>query len=137
MMTVAAVTTVFLVYAAVLMTLYGTTVTVNESTGSLVHYSVDGSTWSTSLNAINNGTIWYSRINITNAAAQDVTVQWTLQKNTGSWTDQSTPVTTTITLAAGANIVYATASGSSSGNYNWGQLTTSSGSYRVKATVNG
>lgn len=137
LLTVVAVTTVFLVYAAVLMTLYGSTVTINETSGSSMQYSLDGSTWSSSLSAINNGTAWYGRVNITNAASQAVTIQWTLQQNTGSWVDVDSPVTTTITLSTGTNIVYATASGASSGNYNWGSLTTSGGSYRVKAVVNG
>jgi hypothetical protein len=138
LITVISVTTVFLVYAAVLMTLHGTTVVVNESTGSLVEYSLDGSSWSTSLSAINNGTAWYARVYIDNAASQAVTVVWTLQKIvSSSWVDQSTPVTTSMTLSAGVNMVYATTGGSSSGNYNWGLLTTSGGSYRVSATVNG
>lgn len=137
LVTVIAVSMVFMVYAAVLMTLYGTTVTVNETTGSIVEYSLDGSSWASSLSAINNGTQWYSRANITGAASQSVTITWTLQKLSGTWQDQSSPVTTTMTLSAGNNIVYATASGSSSGNYNWGQLTTVGGSYRVKAVVNG
>ena len=137
--TVLAVTMVFVVYAAVLLTLTGSNVVVNEGGGSL-QYTLDGasnSSWSSSLSPMVNGTYWYARINITNAAAQTVTVDWTLQNNTGTWVDVSTPVTTTITLATGDNTVYATATGVYTGNYNWGLLTTSGGTYRVKATVNG
>jgi len=137
--TVVALTTVFLVYAAVLLTLTGSTVTVNQAGGS-VEYNLSGtsnSSWAGSLASINSGTEWYARINITNAASQAVTIVWTLQQNTGTWVDITSPVTTTKTLAAGSNTVYATTSGLFTGNYNWGQLTTSSGDFRVKATVNG
>jgi len=138
-LTVLAVTTVFLVYAAVLLTLTGTTVTVNEGGGS-VQYNLSNTsnaTWVSSLSPMVNGTYWYARINITNAAAQAVTVNWTLQEYTTGWVDLSTPVNTTITLSAGDNTIYATTTGVFTSNYNWGGLTASGGSYRVKATVNG
>jgi hypothetical protein len=138
LLTVLAVTTVFVVYAAVLLTLTGTTVIVNTGGGSM-QYNLNGAsnaTWVGSLADMINGTAWYARINITNAAAQAVTIDWTLQKYTTSWGDVSTPVTTTIALTAGDNTVYATTNGVFTGNYNWGLLT-SGGSYRVKATVNG
>lgn len=139
LLTVIAVTTVFLVYAAVLMTLTGTTVTVNETGGSMQYNlsNASNSTWASSLSAMNNGTAWYARINVTGAATQAVTINWVLQKNTGTWVDQSTPVTTTMTLSVGDNTVYATTAGTFSGNYNWGSLTTTVGSYRVKAVING
>jgi hypothetical protein len=139
LLTVIAVSTVFMVYAAVLMTLLGTTVTVSE-TGGLMQYNrsnTSNSTWVSSLPTINNGSTWYARINITGSAQQAVTINWVLQQNTGSWIDLSTPVTTSITLAVGDNTVYATSTGVFSGNYNWGLLTTTGGSYRVKAVVNG
>jgi hypothetical protein len=84
-----------------------------------------------------NGTYWYARINITNAAAQAVTIDWTLQAGGGPWTDTGAPTQTTITLVAGTNTVYATATGVFTGNRNWGLDTTDGGQYRVKATVNG
>lgn len=139
LITVIAVSTVFIVYAAVLLTLTGTTVTVTEGGGSL-QYTLNGasnSSWVSSLPSIINGTVWYARINITGASAQAVTIDWTLQENTGTWVDVSTPVTTTMTLVAGDNTVYATTNGLFSSNYNWGSLTTGGGSYRVRATVNG
>jgi hypothetical protein len=140
LLTVLAVTTVFAVYAAVLLTLTGTTVTVNEGGGSM-QYNLDGSsnaTWVTSLAAMINGTQWYARINITNAAAQDVTIDWTLQAFSGGiWTNSGTPTQTTMTLASGDNTVYATTNGLFTSNRNWGLDTTAGGSYRVKATVNG
>ena len=139
LITVVAVSTVFIVYAAVLLTLTGTTVTVNEGGGSL-QYNLSNSsnaTWANSLSPMVNGTYWYARINITNAAAQAVTIDWTLQEYTTSWQDVSTPVTTTITLITGDNTIYATTNGLFTSNYNWGQLTLAGGSYRVKATVNG
>jgi len=139
LLTVLAVATVFMVYAAVLMTLFGTTVTVSETGGSMQYNknNTSNSTWASSLSTINNGTAWYARINITGAAQQAVTINWVLQKDISGWTDQSIPVNTTITLAVGDNTIYATSTGVFSSNYNWGQLTTSGGSYRVKAVING
>jgi len=136
MITVVAVSTVFIVYAAVLLTLTGTTVTVTEG-GGLVEYSLDGSTWSTTLSPMINGTDWYARITITGASVQDVIIDWTLQVDTPPWTDTGSPTQTTMTLAAGSNTIYATADGLATGNRNWGLDTTSGGSYRVEATVNG
>ena len=138
LVTVIAVTTVFMVYAAVLSTLFGSTVTVSETGGSMQYnlYGDNNSTWLASLPSINNGTEFYARINITGAAAQDVTINWVLQKDVSGWTDQSTPVSTTMTLLAGSNTIYVTTDGLFTSNYNWGQLTSSGGSYRVKAVVN-
>ena len=139
-LTVLAVTTVFLVYAAVLLTLTGTTVDVNQGGGSL-QYTLDNAsndTWVGSLPSIINGTAWYARINITTTtASQQVTINWALQKDVSGWTTQSIPVNTTTTLAAGDNTIYATETGVFASNNNWGLLTTSGGSYRVQATVNG
>ena len=137
--TVLAVTTVFLVYAAVLLTLTGNTVTITEGGGSL-QYTLDGasnSSWASTLPSIINGTEWYARINITGASIQDVTIDWTLQEYTTSWGDIGTPTQTTMTLLAGDNTVYVTATGVFTNNRNWGLDTTSGGTYRVKATVNG
>jgi hypothetical protein len=134
--TVLAVTTVFLVYAAVLLTLTGEPVTVTEG-GGLLEYSLDGSSWGTTIPSIINGTEWYARVTITGASVQEVTIDWQLQVSSGTWTDTGSPTQTTITLAAGSNTVYATADGLATGNRNWGLDTTSGGSYRVEATVNG
>jgi hypothetical protein len=139
MITVVALSTVFIVYAALLLTLTGTTVTVNQESGA-VQYNLSGTsnaTWADSLSAINTGTEWYARINITDAAAQAVTISWVLQQNTGTWVDVNTPVTTTMTLTAGSNTIYATSNGLFTSNYDWGQLTTSAGSFRVEARING
>ncbi len=137
--TVVALTTVFLVYAAVLLTLTGNTVTITEGGGSL-QYTLDGtsnSSWTFTLPSIINGTEWYARINITGASVQDVTIDWTLQIWSGTWTNTGTPTQTTITLAAGDNTVYATPTGVFTDNRNWGLDTTAGGQYRVEATVNG
>ncbi len=137
LLTVMAITAVFVVYAAILATYTGTTVQVSEGSGS-IQYSLDQSNWLSSLPGINNGTAWYARISMTGAAAQAVTIPWTLQKNVaGTWTDQTTPVTTSMTLAAGANLVYATIDGTATGNTNWGALTIIGGDYRIRTVVSG
>jgi hypothetical protein len=136
LITVVAVSTVFIVYAAVLLTLFGSTVTVTEG-GGQVEYSLDGSTWSTTLDPMINGTYWYARVTITGASVQDVTIDWQLQVGPSTWTDMGSPTQTTMTLAEGTNIVYATSNGLASGNRNWGIDTIDAGSYRVEVTVNG
>jgi hypothetical protein len=135
-LTVIAVTTVFIVYAATLMTLFGSQITVTDTSGSNVEYSTNGSTWSNSIGPINPNQTWYAKINILNAAGQSgVAVQWTLQKNS---VDQNSPVTTSgLTLATGTNVVYASSTNSTGDLFDWGTLTTTAGSYRVKATVTG
>jgi len=135
LITVIAVTTVFMVYAAILATYYGSNVTVSQP-GGAVEYNLSNtsnSSWTGSLSII-NGTAWYARINITNTGSQAVTLRWILQL---SGVDQSNPVNTTITLSGGTRTVYATGTGVFSSNYNWGQLTSTGGTYRVKVEVNG
>jgi len=136
MITVIALTTVFMVYAALLATYTGGNVVVNYP-GAQIQYNksnTSNSTWESSLTLF-NGTAWYARINITNSGAQTVTLQWRLVKD---GTPQPIQITSdTITLTAGDNTLYATASGQFSGNYNWGQNTTTSGTYQIRVLVNG
>jgi len=137
--TVIAITTVFLVYAAILGTYHGGNVTINQMQGT-IYYQGEGSTsWGPTL-SVGNGTAWYARLNVTsNIPAQTVNVTWTLEwNNAGTWETVSgpTPPETTITLSGTATAIYVTAGGGSSGNYNWGTHTTSVNQvYRVKAVV--
>ena len=139
MITVVAIAMVFVVYAATLMTLFGNPITIIDTTGSKVQYSTDGSSWVDTLPDINPNATWYARISIPDAAAQaGVTVHWQLQKNTGTWTNQTTAFSdTSVDLVAGLNAVYASPTNSTSDLYDWGTLTMTSGSYRVRAEVTG
>jgi hypothetical protein len=138
MITVVALATVFIVYAAILATYMGSDVTVN-TLGGTVGYSITdiNGPYSAGTISINNGTFWYASLSITGAAAQIVKITWTLQcSNNTFWTRVVTP---SYSLAVGPNTIYATIGGDGpSGNYNWGQDTdVQSGTltYQVKATV--
>jgi hypothetical protein len=136
LITVLAVTMVFMVYAVLLTTYTGTTVTVTESGGSL-QYSTDNSAWSDTIGPINNGTTWYTKLVITSAASQDVTIIWTLEKYTTIWTNTTNTFKTYMTMQAGS--IYTTSDGTGpSSNYNWGQFTSApgtAGDYRVVADI--
>jgi hypothetical protein len=145
LVTLLAVTTVFVVYAVILSTINGGSVSVVGSGSMQMWYDEGNSTsaaaWEGTLSNIANGTAWYAKLNTTVAGYNGaVTITWTLQyDNSGTWTDvgggatQSTSVT--LTGAAGQN-VYASATGVQSSNKNWGQYsTTVDETYRVKAVV--
>jgi len=137
--TVIAIATVFIVYAAILGTYPGGNVSIQQMTATM-YYKGDGSTtWATTL-SIGNGTAWYARLNLTaSIPSQTVNVTWTLEwLNVATWETVSgpTPPETQITLAGTPTAIYVTADGTDSGNYNWGQHTeTVNEVYRVKAVV--
>jgi hypothetical protein len=139
-LTVISLTTVFLVYAAILATYKGGSVTVNTIGGQVWYATADitGPYDQTTL-TINNGTQWWARLVITNPATQTVSVTWTLVcSNSSSW---SRVTTTGFPLSSSNNVIYATSDGSGpTGNYNWGQDTgvqTGTLTYYVKAQVSG
>lgn len=136
LVTVMAVTTVFLVYAAILATYIGGNVTVTEPGGSIQYTKINtsNSSWTSTIDVI-NGTSWYTRINITNSGAQTVTLNWRLLKNA---VDQGIKVTTSnYALSAGTNTIYASTTGLFAGMYDWKPDTATSGTYQVKVEVNG
>jgi hypothetical protein len=145
LVTLLAVTTVFVVYAVILSTINGGNVSVVGSGSMAMWYdetnSSSAAAWTGTLSNIANGTAWYAKLNTTVAGYNGaVTITWTLQyDNSGTWTDvgggasQSTSVT--LTGAAGQD-VYASATGAQSSNKNWGQYsTTVDETYRVRAVV--
>ena len=137
--TVIAIATVFIVYAAILGTYPGGNVSIQQMTATMYYQGDGSSTWATTL-SIGNGTAWYARLNLTTSIpSQTVNVTWTLEwNNLGTWETVSgpTPSETQITLTGTPTAIYATADGTDSGNYNWGQHTTSQNEvYRVKAVV--
>lgn len=138
MITVIAITTVFIVYAAILGTYPGGNVSI-QGMGGTIYYQQQGvPSWAATLN-IANGTSWYSRLNLTtNVPSQTVNITWALEwDNSGTWTAVSTTAPETqVTLTGTATAIYVTATGIESGNYNWGAYTTNvDNTYRVKATV--
>jgi len=136
LVTVIAVTTVFLVYAAILATYIGGNVTVTEPGGSIQYTKTNtsNSSWTDTISVI-NGTSWYARINITNSGAQTVTLYWRLLKG---GVDQGVKVTTlNYGLSAGTNTVYGSTTGLFAGMYDWKPDTATSGTYQVKVEVEG
>jgi hypothetical protein len=137
MITVIAVTTVFIVYAAILGTYPGGNVSIQTMQGTMYYWGTGSTTWATTL-SVGNGTAWYARLNVTNVPSQTVNVTWTLEwDNSGTWDPVSTSAPETqITLTGASTAIYATAAGTESGNYNWGTHTqTLDRVYRVKAVV--
>jgi len=136
MITVIAITTVFLAYAAILATYTGGNVVVNQPGGDIQYNlsNTSNSTWTNTLTVF-NGTAWYARINITNSGAQTVGLDWHLIMNSA---DQGIKVTTSnYQLSGGTNTIYATTDGLFANNYNWGQDTGTGGTYNVRVVVNG
>ena len=102
--------------------------------------NAEAGTWTTTLTPNGPSDPWYSRLEINGAGYNGpVTVTWTLQQKTGfsSWTDVSgAAMSTSMVLSGSVHNVYATSDGAySSGNYEWGQDVTASGTYRVVVTI--
>jgi len=139
MLTVLAVTTVFMVYAVLLATYTGGDVTI-QTVGGSIAYSVTnttGGTWTGTLSQ-GAGAEWYARISISNSPSQDVIVTWTLQLLNGTWQNVATDFTNsdTISLTPSTTYIYASSDGLITSNHNWGDHTTTEGTYRVIATIN-
>jgi len=139
LITVIAITTVFIVYAAIMGTYPGGNVSIQQMTATMYYQGDGSSTWATTL-SIGNGTTWYTRLNLTaSIPSQTVNVTWTLEwNNAGTWETVSgpTPPETQITLAGTPTAIYVTADGTYGPGYDWGQHTqTVNEIYRVKAVV--
>jgi hypothetical protein len=106
-------------------------------------YSLDNAeagTWNTTLAPNCPSDSWFSRLEINGAGYNGlVTVTWKLQQKTGfsDWSDVTgAAISTSMVLSGNVQNVYATSDGSySSGNHDWGQDITTSGTYRVVVTV--
>jgi len=140
MLTILSTASVVTVYAVLIGTFTGGDVTIGGSAAGTVEYSLDQSTWSTTLSPSSPGTSWYSRLSINGGqyAGSAVAITWQLQRKVSdtAWSNVGTITTTTMTLPAGAQIVYATTDGQASGNRNWSTDATETGTYRVEVTVN-
>jgi hypothetical protein len=127
------------VYATLLGTFTGDTVTVVSLNGVLKYNQDNSATWYTSLSGVANGSSWYVMFNTTSSGyAGLVNITWQLQNNTGTWVDVSGATVSTnnfnLTGNAGQEI-YASSDGTQAGNYDWGTETTAAGTYRIKMTV--
>ena len=143
-LTVLAVTTVFMVYAALLASYTGSDVTI-QSMGGSIEYSLtkDPGSWGTGAISQSEGAEWYARVNLASPPSQEATVKFILQKQVGTdWTttpptNETNFTTNTITLTPSTTLVYACSDGFTiANNYNWGQDTTTFGKYRIVAEIN-
>jgi len=102
--------------------------------------NIEDGTWTTTAAPSCPTAAWYSKLEINSAGyTGPVTVTWKLQQKTGSsdWIDVSgVAVSASIALTGNVQSIYATNDGVySQSNYNWGQNVTTSGTYRIVATV--
>lgn len=141
-LTVLALVSVAVVYATFIATINGNAVTVNDVASGTVTYSTDGgSTWVASPSAFNVGDSLYARFELSSTSyTGSAIVTWQLQQDiSGTWTNQGSTVTTTVTLTGSSQTIYASDDGTSAGNLtpnqNWGADISTGGSYRVTATV--
>jgi hypothetical protein len=141
-LTIVAISSVLLVYAAISVTFTGNAVTVSDIASGTVTYSIDGgSTFSASPLGFNVGGSLYTRFELTSTSyTGSATVTWQLQKdNSGTWTNVGSTVLTSLTLTGSAQTIYASDDGTAAGNLtpnqNWGLDISTGGSYRVTATV--
>jgi hypothetical protein len=124
------------VSAAFLATFNGTPVTVNDNLSGTVTYSTDGGlTWSSTAPAFNSNNSWQARFEVKSSSISgSATLTWQL-KNTGTWTNVGSPVSTSVSSIKPGQSIYASSNGASSGNHNWGTDISTGGSYRVIVTV--
>jgi len=143
LMTVLAVTMVFMVYAALLASYTGSDVIISSMGGSVEYSLSNADPWTTSSISQGEGAQWYTRIYLTTPPSQDVTANFVLQKQVGTdWT--TTPptnvtsfTTNTITLTTSTHEIYACSDGFTvANNLNWGPDTTTAGTYRIVAEIN-
>jgi len=141
LVTVLAIISVVTVYAVLIGTFESTgEVTIGSGATGAVTYSLDGLTWGGSLSPTDVDTTWYSKLNINGGqySGRAVTISWQLQRkiNDTAWSNLGTPTVTSMSLGAGAQDVYATSTGVSTGNRDWGLDVTEEGIYKVVASVN-
>lgn len=136
LITVLAITLVFVAYAAILGTISGGNVAIVAVAGS-IGYSTTNTTGSfqSSLSNYPIGDPWYAQLN-TSAGGYSgaVTIYWTLEKTPGTWTNVTTQQYS-FTLDGTAQTIYASTSGAITGNYNWGQNTTTADTYRITVII--
>ena len=140
MLAILATVSVGTVYAVLIGTFTGGDVTIGGGASGAVTYSSDESTWTSTLSPASADASWYSKVNVNGGqySGTAVSISWQLQRKTGdtTWSEVGSAITTSITLGAGSQDVYATPTGVSTGNHDWGVEVTEQGTYRVEATVN-
>ena len=141
MLTVLAIALTVTVAAIIIGNFQGGEVTIGGMASSNVMYSLDNlaGPYTATLEPSTVSTAWFTRLEIGAGSYNGpTTITWQLQQETGpsTWTDVSGASTTTsITLSGNAENVYASADGTTTGNYDWSADVSSAGTYRVIVTV--
>jgi hypothetical protein len=140
MVAVLSIVAVVSVYAVLIGSFTGGDVTVGGMGSGNLMYNVDNleaGSWTSTLDSSGVGVAWYSRLEIDDGGyAGPVTITWKLQQETATWTDvPGATQTTTITLTGGVENVYASGTGVSTGNHDWGAQCLQAGTYRVIVSV--
>jgi hypothetical protein len=132
LITLLAIATVIVVYAALLGTFTGQNVTVVAVKGT-VEYSQDNSSgWATSLIDVPINGSWYARFTTDPGGyTGNVIITWDLYNTTLVYT----VTTTSFYLDGTAQNIYASSNGLQSTNYNWDLKTTAAGNYYIKVTI--
>jgi len=140
LVTVLSIVAVVSVYAVLIGSFTGDVVTVGGMGSANLLYNADnneGGSWTSTLSSSGTGVAWYSRLEIaTGGYAGQVTITWQLQQENATWIDvPNANQTTSIVLTGGAENVYASGNGVSTGNHDWGAQCLQKGAYRVIVSV--
>ena len=140
LVTVLSIVAVVSVYAVLIGSFTGGDVTVGGMGSGNLMYNADNNetgTWASTLSSSGVGVAWYSRLEIaTGGYAGPVTITWQMQQENATWTDvPGASQTTSIVLTGGAQNVYASDTGTSTTDHNWGVQCLQPGTYRVIVSV--
>jgi len=138
LLTVLAVTAVFVVYATLLQSFTGGLVTIKPTGGSMQYATSIGGSWGATLDQ-DAGGAWYSRIDgLTGSEFNQVKITWTLQKSddgSSGWATTQTQYTWMQLTASNTTIYASSGNGTTTGAYNWGAYTSTPGYYRVNSQI--
>ena len=128
------------VYATILGTYTGDTVTVVSLNGDIKYDDLNSTTasdWSPTLSNIANGSLWYALFNTSSSGyTGNVNMTWTLQWSNGTAVPSATQTTNNFALIGSAGqVIYASDAGTQVANKDWGQYTTDVGTYQIELTV--
>jgi hypothetical protein len=140
MLTILSTASVVTVYAILIGTFTGGEVTIGGSATGSVSYSEDQVAWTSTLSPSSANASWYTKLSINGGqySGSAVVITWQLQRKISDtiWSDVGTVTTTSMTLVAGAQDVYATTDGGVANNRDWGIDVVEQGTYRVGVAVN-
>jgi hypothetical protein len=140
-LTIVALASVLVVFATVIGTFHGNSVTVTDLAQGTIKYSSTGTSgWGTDMSAF-NATVgsWYARFDVistTYTGSSTVTFQLEKQNTDSSWSAAGSPVIISGFDLTGTSNIYASSDGTSSGTmHDFGGDISASGTYRITVTV--